>query len=526
MCMTIDGGRKLFENTLGSGSGERLAISFCDDNKTYRDYTVHECRRATHAMASRLQGQTKDLPCGTWTGLSMGIHPMWFPALFALLERGFNVLMLSHDFDAERTALCARLGGLKVIVTDKRLDVDGVKTIDFDTLSAEPFEDVPPNPEPWADLVGTCTSGTTGAISKFPVMSASTMMDSFYYTEKSLRGYPPYWEGTCKGNMAGKGAFFSLPLHHAYGNEFALFFSHMGMPIYLCETKSVMRMLEIIREKSLWVSPTVPIVWKTFYQIMLGRFGEATPEAFRTLFGNAFGAGVSAGGTLDPNVRTGFAQVGLTICDFWATSETPQGLMKVLNTRGSNHFDLDMSEYVKKVKLEDGTKADFGTGELMLKDGCECKGYLSEGRLTPLALDEDGYIATGDVFEKRPEGYYFLGRCKNVIIGTDGENVYPEELEMKFEFLTSAAEQYRIVGLDDAPALFVFPGERQSMEELLAHIREINSSLDIYKRVTRVFFARRPMPSGIKGVKAKDLVPNLSAHPADYQEIVLIKKRG
>lgn len=527
------GGKKLFEGTMGKPQGNmnRVVITYFDPDGTYRELTALQCMQATHAVARRLEALAPNVARGAWAGLSAGIHPLWFPVMFGLLERGFNVLMLNHDFDEERTALCVKSGDLKLVVTDKDFSFDGVQVIDFCQLTKDPFEEFDQATidagEPWGSLLGTCTSGTTGDISKFPVMSTSKIMDSFLHTEKSMRGYPPYWKDACKGGMEGKPALVTVPLHHVYGGEFSMFFMHMDMPVCLRDTKSVMEMLRIIKEHRIWMFPTVPLVWKTFYQIMVGRFGTASPEAFEALFGSNFGVGVSAGDALDPDVRAGFASVGVTICDIWATSETPQGLLKVSNARGSNHFDLDLSEYAKMVRTEDGVKREYGTGELMLKDGASSEGYLVNGAIEPLETDEDGFIATGDVFRKSEEGYFFLGRCKNIIVSSNGENVYPEELEMKFEYLTSQAEQYKVIGIDNAPALFVrCKRDGATQEELVEKIKATNSTLEIYKRIASIYFAEQPMPTGIKGIKANDLLQEFNTHPKNYREVVLMKKRG
>lgn len=533
MNLNDNGGKKLFEGTMGKPDGDktRTVITYFDPDGTYRELTAIQCMQATHAVARRLRTLAPNLPHGTWVGLSAGIHPLWFPVMFGLLEAGFNVLMLNHDFNEERTALCVRLGGLKLVVTDEDFAFEGAQVIDFSQLTENPFEEFDQNSidegEPWGSLLGTCTSGTTGDVSKFPVMSASKMMDSFLYTEKSMRNYPLYWEDACKGGMERKPALVTVPLHHVYGGEFSMFFMHMNMPVCLRDTKSVMEMLRIIKEREIWMFPTVPLIWKTFYQIMVGRFGAATPAAFEELFGRNFGVGVSAGDALDPNVRAGFAELGVTICDIWATSETPQGLLKVSSAQGSNHFDLDLSEYVKMVRTEDGGKAAYGTGELMLKGGAASEGYLSMGAIEPLDTDEDGFIATGDVFRKTEEGYFFLGRCKNIIVSSNGENVYPEELEMHFEHLATDAAQYKVIGIDNAPMLFVHPKAGEpAREELIEKIRATNSTLEIYKRIFSVYFASEPMPTGAKGVKANDLARDFAQHPERYQEVVLMKKRG
>jgi long-chain acyl-CoA synthetase len=58
------------------------------------------------------------------------------------------------------------------------------------------------------------------------------------------------------------------------------------------------------------------------------------------------------------------------------------------------------------------------------------KGYYKEPELTKEAFSEDGWFKTGDlgVFDK-DNFLYIKGRLKNMIVGNNGENIYPEEIE-------------------------------------------------------------------------------------------------
>jgi long-chain acyl-CoA synthetase len=71
-----------------------------------------------------------------------------------------------------------------------------------------------------------------------------------------------------------------------------------------------------------------------------------------------------------------------------------------------------------------------GEGEILVKGPTVMKGYYKDQARTDQVMTSDGWFRTGDlgVFDK--EGYlYIKGRVKNMILGANGKNIYPEEVE-------------------------------------------------------------------------------------------------
>jgi len=71
-----------------------------------------------------------------------------------------------------------------------------------------------------------------------------------------------------------------------------------------------------------------------------------------------------------------------------------------------------------------------GLGEIQAKGENVMLGYYKEPEITKNAFTEDGWLKTGDLgcFDK--DGNLFIkGRMKNMIVGSSGENIYPEEIE-------------------------------------------------------------------------------------------------
>ncbi len=106
-----------------------------------------------------------------------------------------------------------------------------------------------------------------------------------------------------------------------------------------------------------------------------------------------------------------------------------------------------------EVKLLDpATGREPGTdeaGELCVKGHCVMAGYYNNPEATARAIDTDGWLHTGDLARRRPDGNYrIVGRSKELII-RGGENIYPPEVEEFLHHHPSVAE-VAVAGLPDA----------------------------------------------------------------------------
>jgi fatty-acyl-CoA synthase len=105
-----------------------------------------------------------------------------------------------------------------------------------------------------------------------------------------------------------------------------------------------------------------------------------------------------------------------------------------------------------EVKLIDPqTKAVLGDnqqGELCARGHVVMLGYYNNPHATAEAIDSEGWLHTGDLALRLPNGYYKItGRIKDMVI-RGGENIYPREIE-EFLFTHPAVEQAAVVGVPD-----------------------------------------------------------------------------
>lgn len=80
-------------------------------------------------------------------------------------------------------------------------------------------------------------------------------------------------------------------------------------------------------------------------------------------------------------------------------------------------------------------------GEIVVKGSNVMKGYYKDEEKTREVFTDDGYFRTGDLGIINEKGIiYIKGRSKNMILGPNGENIYPEEIEAVINSRTNVVE--------------------------------------------------------------------------------------
>jgi fatty-acyl-CoA synthase len=105
---------------------------------------------------------------------------------------------------------------------------------------------------------------------------------------------------------------------------------------------------------------------------------------------------------------------------------------------------------LKIVSSETGqTLPDDEQGEICARGHCTMQGYYNNPEATAEALDGEGWIHTGDLGIRRPDGSFKItGRLKDMVI-RGGENISPREIE-EFLFTHPAISQAAVFGVPDA----------------------------------------------------------------------------
>ena len=128
---------------------------------------------------------------------------------------------------------------------------------------------------------------------------------------------------------------------------------------------------------------------------------------------------------------------------------------------------------------ESGKMLPHGTqGEIIARGYMVMKGYYKMPEATRLAIDEEGWLHTGDLGVMDENGYFKItGRLKDMII-RGGENIYPRELE-EFLYTHPAVRDVQVVGVPDAKygeevmaCIVLREGVECTEEEILTYTRE------------------------------------------------------
>lgn len=115
--------------------------------------------------------------------------------------------------------------------------------------------------------------------------------------------------------------------------------------------------------------------------------------------------------------------------------------------------------------------AETGQGEIWARGENIMKGYYKQPELTRQVLTEDGWFRTGDLgFMDRENYLYIKGRLKNVIVGSSGENVYPEEIETVINRFSHVLESVVVEREGKLVALVHFNFEEIEMQ--FHHLKE------------------------------------------------------
>ena len=149
-------------------------------------------------------------------------------------------------------------------------------------------------------------------------------------------------------------------------------------------------------------------------------------------------------------------------------------------------------------------------GEILARGLNVMLGYYKNEEATKETLDKDGWYHTGDLGTMDAQGNVFIkGRSKNMLLGANGQNIYPEEIEDKLNSMAMVVESI-VIQKEDKLIGLVYPDfdEARSMgftsedlEKIMEENRQqINTNLPAYCKLSAIHihqeeFAKTPKKS-------------------------------
>ena len=361
------------------------------------------------------------------------------------------------------------------------------------------------------------TSGTTGT-SKGVMLSqknltaatnASCLTMSYDYNNTFVSCLPPHhsYEITC-GNLAIMNLGATILINDSLKSvmrNFASFKPNALMLVPLFVETMHKKINDEVKKKNLTFAFNLLKILNScllFFRI------DVRDKLFASVTG-AFGGNlksiVCGGAPVSAEIIKDFYSFGITVLEGYGITECSP--LVAVNSPGKVKFrSVGTPVYGCSVKIDNPDPED-GTGEILVKGENVMMGYYRNPEATAEVFTEDGWFRTGDIGYMDEENYIFItGRKKNVIILSNGKNVFPEELE---EYINAVPEILESVVLTRANETtseqeicavcvpnYEILGEEISDEDAYKNVKsiidDINKKLPSHKMIRRIEIRKEP----------------------------------
>lgn len=220
-------------------------------------------------------------------------------------------------------------------------------------------------------------------------------------------------------------------------------------------------------------------------------------------FGGKLELIICGGAKLDEDIIKTFDSIGITVLNGYGITECSP-LISANRNEYRKPGSVGTPILACRVKIDDPDEN--GEGEICVKGPNVMLGYYNNPEATAEVFDKDGFFHTGDYGKLDEEGWiYITGRKKNLIILSNGKNVYPEEIE---------AELQKIEGVTE---VVVYAGESRVQKDKITIVAEIFPDSDLladsgvadlqnyFDGKVKELNARMPSYKAVKRVKIRDV---------------------
>lgn len=146
-------------------------------------------------------------------------------------------------------------------------------------------------------------------------------------------------------------------------------------------------------------------------------------------------------------------------------------------------------------------------GEILIRGNVVFKGYYKNEAATAAAFTEDGWFKTGDLATiDKEDSVFIVGRCKSMILSTNGQNIFPEEIEVVLNALTYVGESLivsrggKLVALIVPDANLTGDLDAAALKNVMdANITALNKKIPAYSQVSSYELRFEPFSKTPKG---------------------------
>ncbi len=348
------------------------------------------------------------------------------------------------------------------------------------------------------------TSGTTG-FSKGVILSYRVMSSNMEWAFLNIK--PKVKEGSNVLSM--------LPMAHMYGltceflTSFILgmhlfFLTRLPSPSFIAEACAEIRpafvvavpmvVEKIIRKKIFPKIQSYPMHLLLNMPVVNKKVKERICQDVKDVFGGKLYQVLVGGAGLNAEIEQFLTSIGFPITMGYGTTET--GPMITYSDyhdfeRGSCGTPVVNMEV--KILSHDPENV---PGEIITRGDNVMNGYFKNPEASKAVLDDEGWFHTGDLATMSSDGHVFIrGRIKNMLLGANGQNVYPEEIENKLNSMTMVSESLivqkgdKLVGLvhpDMETANSLGLNENDIAEIMEQNRQELNRSLPSFCRISEM----------------------------------------
>ena len=346
------------------------------------------------------------------------------------------------------------------------------------------------------------TSGTTG-FSKGVMISHNCLMANIQYAIDSLP----------KG---GEAMVSFLPLAHCFGCafDFLLQVARGLHIIFMSRTPTPKILIKAFGEAKPFLVISVPLILEKIYtskirplletkkmrilmaipgirQIIMKKIGKGISD----FFGGKCYEVISGGAAFNPKIESFLLKSGVRFTTGYGMTECAPliAYTDYADNRKIGSCGKIMTYLTAKIDNPDKK----GVGEICVKGENIMSGYYKMEKETAEVLDSEGWLHTGDLGRIDKDGFLFIcGRLKNMILSSSGQNIYPEEIELKINYMPFVSESLVLDGGKGRLIAFVYPDydkmkAENVTEEQLAGIMqqnrdELNETLPAYAKISEI----------------------------------------
>ena len=252
----------------------------------------------------------------------------------------------------------------------------------------------------------------------------------------------------------------TLPMAHMYGLAVEFFFGFLNgchlyfltrlpSPTLIAETfaeikPSIIVTVPLVAEKIIR-KKILPVVQTNRMRLLLNmpviskKVKQKIREQVLEVFGGKAYEMVVGGAPINQSIETFLQSIDFPLTIAYGTTETAP----LIAFSDQSEYELfSCGKIVRHMEMKiNSSDPENIPGELLVKGTNLMLGYHKNEEATKEVIDEDGWFHTGDRATMSSDGHiYIKGRIKNMLLGANGQNIYPEEIEDKLNSMTMVNE--------------------------------------------------------------------------------------